>query len=186
VSRLGAGRSSFFAAAALVLAACGGEVPESRTAPSGTATTTAARADSNKALVARFIDDVWTHRNLDATGQYLAADLVNHAAIPEAQGAAGFRTIVSKLIAAFPDLAMRVSGIATEGDDVIVVRAVMEGTQTGDLAFKTPIPATNKHIKVDQVHTFRIKDGRIVETWMVMDHLDLLSQLGVQPKPPGR
>jgi predicted ester cyclase len=31
------------------------------------------------------------------------------------------------------------------------------------------------------VHTFRFKDGKIVETWMTMDHLDLMKQLGLFP-----
>lgn len=47
--------------------------------------------------------------------------------------------------------------------------------------------STNKHVKVDQVVTFRVKDGLIVESWMVMDRADLLGQLGVMPgagKPP--
>jgi predicted ester cyclase len=60
----------------------------------------------------------------------------------------------------------------------------MEGTHTGNLDFKQPLPATGKHVKVDQVHTYRVKDGKIVETWMVMDRFDLLSQLGALPKPP--
>src|SRR5262249_5675961 len=131
-------------------------------------------------LVARFIDDVWGKRNPDAISKYVAADLVNHAAIPEAQGAAGLRTIATKLLAAFPDLTMHVTGISVEGDDV-VVRNVFEGTHTGNLDFKRPIPATNKHVKIDQVHTYRVKDGKVVEAWMVMDHLDMLTQLGVGP-----
>ena len=69
--------------------------------------------------------------------------------------------------------------------DRVVVRAVFEGTQTGDLAFKQPVPATGKHVRIEQVQTFRIKDGKIVELWMTMDHLDLMKQLGLAPAPKG-
>jgi predicted ester cyclase len=160
--------------------ACGGEGREPATS---TATTTAARADSNRALVARYMDEVWARRNPDAMSKYVAADLVNHAAIPEAQGAAGLQTIATKLFAAFPDMTSQVANVATDGDEIVMVRRTIEGTQTGRLEFKHPLPATGKHMKVEQVETYRVKDGRIVETWMVMDHLDLLTQLGVMPKP---
>jgi predicted ester cyclase len=165
--------------------ACGGEASTApkTSEPSATATTTSARADSNKALVARYFDEVWTRKNLDAIDKFVAPNLVNHAAINEAQGAAGLKTINTKLLKAFPDMTMQVLNVATDGDEIVIVRATAEGTHTGDLDFKTPLPATNKHMKVDQVHTFRVKDGRIVETWVVMDKFEFLSQLGMLPTP---
>jgi predicted ester cyclase len=172
--------------AAFGIAACAGEPREAKSADATSTTTTAARTDSNKALVARSIEEIWDRKNPDAVPKFFAENLVNHAAIPEAQGASGMRTIVAKLFAAFPDLTMKVSGMAADGDEVIV-RVVAEGTQSGPLEFKNPIPATHKHMRIDQVLTFRLKDGHIVETWMVMDRLDLLGQLGVGPgaaKPP--
>jgi predicted ester cyclase len=170
--------------------ACGGEGRDPATAKSseaaGIATTTAARADSNRALVARYFDEVWVNKNPDAITKYVAADLVNHSAIPEAQGAAGLKTIATKLFAAFPDMKAQATNIATDGDEIVIVRETVEATHTGNLDFKTPLPATGKHVKMDQVHTYRIKDGKIVETWMLMDHLDFLTQLGVMQKPGAR
>jgi len=167
------------------LSGCAGESRECKPAEAATTTSSSSTAhtEANKALVARFLEETWTQKNPDAVAKYVAPDLVNHAAIPEAQGASGMRAIATKLLAAFPDLAMHVTGVSADGDDV-VVRVVFEGTHTGNLDFKRPLPATNKHVKVDQVHTFRVKDGRIVEAWMVMDHLELLSQLGVLPRGP--
>jgi predicted ester cyclase len=167
-----------FTVTVLALAACGGETPEARTPQAAVTTTTAGPSESNKALVARAMEEIWQKKNPDAVATFFAPDLVNHAAVPEAQGAAGMKTIAAKLLAAFPDMTMTVQGISAEGDNV-VVRNVMEGTQTGTLEFKHPLPATGKHVRVDQVHTFRVKDGRIVETWMVMDRLDLNTQLGI-------
>jgi predicted ester cyclase len=158
------------------LSACAREAPQCPTT-----TAAASPTDANKALVARFVDELWNRKKLDAISIYVAPDLVNHAAIPEAQGATGLRTIASKLQTAFPDLTMTVTGISADADDV-VVRVVFEGTQMGELDFKQPIPATQKHVKVDQVHTFRVRNGKIVESWMVMDRLALMTQLGVLPK----
>jgi hypothetical protein len=58
---------------------------------------------------------------------------------------------------------MHVTELAAEGDDVIV-RVVLEGTHTRTLDFKQPVPATN--------------------TWMAMDRLEMMSQLGVGPGMP--
>jgi predicted ester cyclase len=169
--------------------ACGDAARDAKSPASseaaGSATTTSARSDSNKALVVRYLDDVWAHRNLDAVSKYVAADLVNHGAVPEAQGAEGLKSIATKLFAAFPDMKTQVINVATDGDEIVIVRETVEATHTGNLDFKTPLPATGKRVKIDQVHTYRIRDGHIVETWMVMDRFDFLTQLGALPKPPG-
>ncbi len=73
--------------------------------------------------------------------------------------------------------------VTAEGDRV-VLRAIFDGTHTGMLEFKTPMPATGKHVSIEQVFTFRMKDGKIVETWMTMDRLDFQKQLGLYPPPP--
>lgn len=140
-----------------------------------------AESDGSRAVVSRYFDAVWAHKDPDAVATVFAPALVNHAAIPEAQGAEGMRTIVRKLLAAFPDGSMRVEEIVASGDRVIA-RVAFEGTQTGALDFaKMPLPATGKHVSVQQVHTYRVKEGRIVEAWMVQDRLDLLKQLGLAP-----
>ncbi len=138
-------------------------------------------AEANKAAVLKMVQDFWEKKNPDsAVGGVYATDLVNHAAIPEAQGAEGMRTIGKKLFAAFPDLSMKVVDVTAEGDRV-VLRTILDGTQTGALDFKKPVPATGKHVSIEQIFTYRFKDGKIVETWMTMDHLDMMKQLGTFP-----
>jgi predicted ester cyclase len=138
-------------------------------------------AEANKAIVSRLFVDLWDKKNPDAAvSGILAVDLVNHAAVPEAQGAEGVRTITKKLFAAFPDLTNKPIDVIAEGDRV-VVRSIVEGTQTGALEFKDPLPATGKHMKIEQLHVYRIKDGKVVEMWMTMDHLERLKQLGLFP-----
>lgn len=168
------------------LASCGflGCAGESRDAKSATSETTSARAsgDANRALVKKYMDDVWIRKDPDAVAKYTAADLVNHAAIPSAQGAAGMSNIVRKVQKAFPDLKTTVEAIAAD-EDVVIARVTYEGTHKEALEFAKPIPASNNHVRFEQVHTYRVKDGRIVETWMLMDRLDVLTQLGQIPKP---
>jgi steroid delta-isomerase-like uncharacterized protein len=172
---------------AFTLAGCAAEPrPEPRVEPTGAPICAQQKSDaeSNKAAVLRLHAELWDKRNPDAavTSGVLASDVVNHAAIPEAQGAEGMRTITRKLFTAFPDLKQTVVDMTAEGDRV-VLRSIMEGTQTAALEFKTPIPATGKHVRVEEVHIMRFKDGKVVEMWMSMDHMDLLKQLGVLPMP---
>lgn len=166
-----------FGLALLTAPACSHDTAPT-TCPAGEPAATTTTAGSRE-VVAGFVDAVWTRMDPDAIPRFVATDLVNHAAIPEAQGAAGMQSISRKLLEAFPDLTMRVTGIVADGD-IVVVRLVFEGTHTGRLAFaKMPLDATHKAVHVDQVHTFRVADGRIVESWMVMDRLDMMTQLGV-------
>jgi steroid delta-isomerase-like uncharacterized protein len=165
--------------AALVLATiagCAQATPVSTTTP--TCATAKSDAEANKAVVLRYFDEAWNKKSDDAGKGIVAEDLVNHAAIPEAQGFEGLRTIHRKLLAAFPDITIKPVDVVAEGDRV-VVRTVTEGTLTGALEFKERVPATGKHVRIEQVFMYRVKDGKIVESWMTMDRADWGKQLGV-------
>jgi predicted ester cyclase len=47
------------------------------------------------------------------------------------------------------------------------------------------IPATGKSIEVTGMNINRIENGKIAESWGVIDILGLLQQLGVIPAPGG-
>ena len=99
----------------------------------------------NKALVRRYIEDVWHQGNLAALDDYLAADYrryVSPTAPPltpdgQKQRLAGFRS-------AFPDIALTLEDVLAEGDRV-VFRTTMRGTHEG--AFQT-IPPTGTRVTV--------------------------------------
>jgi predicted ester cyclase len=153
--------------------------PEPVTAKCATASN---RSEANKAIIKNLHAEIWDKRNPDAvTSGPVAADLVNHSAVPQAQGAAGLATIVRKVQAAFPDITMKPLDVVADGDTV-VVRAVMEGTHTGTLEFQQPLPATGKHVRIEQVFGYRLREGKVVETWMTMDRLDFMRQLGLAPQ----
>ena len=46
------------------------------------------------------------------------------------------------------------------------------------------IPATDKEIESDGIAIHRIRDGKIVEYWSVVDVAGILQQVGVLPDPP--
>jgi steroid delta-isomerase-like uncharacterized protein len=118
--------------------------------------------------------------DIAGAGALMAEDLVNHAAIPEAQGRAGFERIIGKLRGGFPDLRMEVQDVIA-ADDRVVVRGTMTGTNKGALQFSNfPIPATGRAVTTEQIHVYRVANGRIVEHWSGRDDVGMFRQLGLK------
>ena len=131
----------------------------------------------NKDTVRRFMEALNDH-DLDGVTSLVAPDLVNHAAIPEAQGAKGLRTIFQKLFDAMPDLRSTCEDVIAEGDRV-VCRVTVRGTQSGPLAFaRLPLAASGRTCVVEHIHVMRFAAGKIVEHWAQRDDLGMLRQLG--------
>jgi predicted ester cyclase len=117
--------------------------------------------------------------DLEGAAALTAEDLVNHAAIPQAQGRAGLLAIWRKLRTAMPDLTFQAEDVIAEGDRV-VARVRVTGTQTGPFEMvQLSLPATGKNVDFEQIHVFRLAGGRVVEHWSGMDHWRMLRQLGL-------
>jgi steroid delta-isomerase-like uncharacterized protein len=135
----------------------------------------------NKSVIREFHARL-SDNDIEGAAALAAEDLVNHAAIPEAQGRAGLISIFKKLRTAFPDLRHRVDDVIAEGDRV-VARITMSGTHTGPLAMvRLPLAPTNRKVEVEQIHVFRLDSGRIVESWGARDDIAMFRQLGLLEK----
>jgi steroid delta-isomerase-like uncharacterized protein len=136
--------------------------------------------NANKELIRRWFQALNDH-SIDSAVALAADDLVNHAAIPEAQGAAGLRRIFGKVLKAFPDATWQCEDMIAEGDRV-VCRILMKGTHTGPLEFvRFPIAATGRKCSNEVIHVFRVSDGKVAEHWAGRDDLAMMRQLGVFP-----
>jgi steroid delta-isomerase-like uncharacterized protein len=139
--------------------------------------TTSSDTNSNKDVVRSYLAAM-SARDFDAAVALAAPDLVNHSAIPEAQGSEGLRRILAKLLKAMPDLTMTCEDIIAEGDKV-VCRVRVRGTQTGPLEMtRMPLPATGRETSTEQIHVFRVAGGKLVEHWAGRDDMLMLRQLG--------
>lgn len=65
--------------------------------------------------------------------------------------------------------------------DLVVSRISGRGIHEGELL---GIPATNREVETDGIVIHRVRDGKIVEYWSVVDVARVLQQLGVLPGPP--
>ena len=75
----------------------------------------------------------------------------------------------------FPGYEIYGDELTAEGDKV-VVRARVIGIHQGEF---NGIPPTNKRVEFPFVVSYTIKNGKIVDHWMIADQMILMEQLGV-------
>jgi steroid delta-isomerase-like uncharacterized protein len=145
--------------------------------------------EANKALAHRVTDEVWNQGNTAAIDELFTATAVTHGrtAAEDIQGADGFKQYVTRLRTAFPDLHLTVEDQIAERDKV-ANRFTMHGTQKGDLQMgpDSAIPPTGKEVTITGIVINRMENGKIAETWVNVDQLALLQQLGLFPPAPAR
>lgn len=108
----------------------------------------------------------------------VAADATIRTPLPgDARGSEKLKRVWTVLLTGFPDLRLDVEDVIGE-DDKVVARIVVTGTHRGEYMGLAP---TGKRIAYDEIFIFRFADGRVVETWGVVDVLSQLKQLGVVP-----
>jgi steroid delta-isomerase-like uncharacterized protein len=90
-------------------------------------------------------------------------------------GAQALKEVFATLHRAFPDLHITVEDVIAEGDKV-VGRNTVTGTHRGEYMGLSP---TGKSISYNEIFILRFADGRIAETWGVVDVLSQMKQLGL-------
>jgi steroid delta-isomerase-like uncharacterized protein len=133
---------------------------------------------SEKAVYKRMIDEAFNAGNLEVVDEVVAPNYVLHGAPPDMpQGPDAIRATVKAFRTAFPDLKIELEELVSEGDKVSA-RSVMRGTHNGPLF---GIPPTHKKVAVDGLTMVTVRDGRVQESWVKNDTLQLFQQLGVDP-----
>jgi hypothetical protein len=95
----------------------------------------------------------------------------------DATGAQALKQVWATLLRAYPDLHVTVEDVIAEGDK-IVIRNTVTGTNHGEYMGRPP---TGKSVTYNEIIIFRFANGRIAETWGVVDVLAQMKQLGVIP-----
>ena len=134
-------------------------------------------AEENKAIVGRFVEEVFVKSNGDAMEELVAHDFHSHAwakdfGIPD--GPEGVKQFIAIMDSAFSEADVRIEDLLAEGEKV-AVRYVYEADHTGELL---GIEATGKRISLPGIFITRLEDGKIAEYWRQEDHLGLMQQLG--------
>jgi steroid delta-isomerase-like uncharacterized protein len=133
---------------------------------------------THKALVAEFIDALFTRGELEAVDRYLAAGFVNHDPFPGfAPDREGLRQTAQVFRQAFPDWHAGQEAHIAEGD-LVAERFTARGTHQGELMGVAP---TGRGVTLAGINIFRVQDGKIIERWGRTDDLGFLQQLGIVP-----
>jgi len=124
----------------------------------------------------RFWEEAFNGRDLSLLDELIAADYVNHAALPGTPpGPAGQAAVLQRLWDAFPDARFEITHLAADGDVVICI-GTMSGTHAGELL---GVPASGRRVEWRMCHLMRFDtDGRAVEHSAIRDDLGLMRQMG--------
>ena len=136
---------------------------------------------SNKDIVLReWYQELWDNWNVTAADTLFTDNYSLHLpGSPAALDRDATKGVVKMFSIAFPDLRHTVDEIVAEGDTV-AARWSVRGTHRGDFQGIAP---TGKQVQVSGTTVHHMMNGRIMETWLTFDTMDLLQQLGAIPKP---
>ena len=130
----------------------------------------------NKSVIRRWIDAI-NRGDLEAGAQLMDANYIRHLPGLESRGPEGFKEVAAMFLTGFPDLKLTIEDLIAEGDR-IVVRFTARGTHLGTFA---GIPPTNRPITVPAIMVNQISNGKMIESWEVLDQLGLFLALGSFP-----
>ena len=131
--------------------------------------------ESNKRVVRRFVDEVFVEGRAEAVDELLAPDFIGHTWGPQPADRAFLKAAIARVNAALSDVSMTVEDMVAE-DDRVAVRLMSRARQTGELM---GMPPTGRSYEIEEMHLFRLADGRIAEHWHVADLASMRRQLGV-------
>ncbi len=124
--------------------------------------------EENKAIIYRYMEEIWNKGNLDALDEFYAIDIER------------MRQNFAMIHSALANLHVTIDDLVAE-EDRIVVRYTASGVHKGEFM---GIPPTDKEFSIMEIRIYRIADGKIVQNWGLLDETSLKQQLGVTP-PPG-
>jgi steroid delta-isomerase-like uncharacterized protein len=133
--------------------------------------------EDNKALVRRFIDEVFVQGRFDSVDELLSDDFVPHNWPFTGDGKADLKAAIERVSNGLTNPEWVIDDMIAEGDRV-AVRVTAQATQTGPFM---GIPPSGRHYSIGEIHIFRIRDGRIVEHWHQFDGISMMQQLKAPP-----
>jgi predicted ester cyclase len=135
--------------------------------------------DENKALMRRFIEEVWNKGNMQVADEIFHPAATSPSAPQLPPGPAGVRMIAETFRSAFPDFHMTIEDLIAE-EDIVVARFTQGGTHRGTFMGAAP---TGRQVQFTEIGILRVGGGKVVESWYETDMLSLYQQVGLIPQP---
>jgi predicted ester cyclase len=138
---------------------------------------------SNKERARLFTEEVYNQKRLERIPEYVAPDYVDRSegAPQDLRGPEVVRSQAETGFTLFPDLKFEMLHVMAE-DDWVMVRWRATGTDTQG----PPTPdGRSRPLTFQGDSLYRLREGKLVESWDITDRLDPLLQRGFKVVPPG-
>ncbi len=134
--------------------------------------------DQNKAIVRRFIDEIFVDGRKEAVDELLADDFIAHTWPSTGNPKADLKGAIDRTSRGLADPVFDIEDVIAEGDRV-AVRLTAAATQVGEMM---GMPASGRRYEIGEIHIFRLRDGMVVEHWHQFDQITMMRQLGAMPE----
>jgi predicted ester cyclase len=129
--------------------------------------------EKNKAIVRRFVKEIFEELKPEAVDQLVTDDFTWHR--PGGAGDREFlRTATSRMAGALTNLRFAIDDELAEGDRV-AVRLTASATAAAD--FPGIVGSAGRRYSIEEIHVFRLREGRVAEHWHQYDATGQQAQL---------
>ena len=131
--------------------------------------------EQNKAIVTRFNKEFIEQGSMQVFNELMSFDFINQTAPPGTpQGPEGVVYFFNQLLKpAFHDLKVEIHNHVAEGDKV-TTRKSFHATHKAEFF---GVPVSNKNVVMDIIDIVRLRDGKFVEHWNVLDWQAVMMQI---------
>ncbi|MCW3109081.1 MAG: hypothetical protein JWQ09_3587 [Segetibacter sp.] len=131
--------------------------------------------EQNKELVVRFNKEFIENKSIQAFKELIAPDFVNQTAPPGVpKGPEGVLYFFNEFLRpAFPDLTVEIYDQVAE-DDKVATRKAFHATHKGVFL---GVPASDKKVIMQVIDIVRLRDGKFIEHWNVLDLQSIMMQI---------
>ncbi|HEV7810012.1 MAG TPA: ester cyclase [Candidatus Limnocylindrales bacterium] len=138
--------------------------------------------EENKAIVRRFVDEIFVQGRAGTVDELLDDSFVGHTWPSTGNPKADLKAAIERTSKGLADPEFTIEDLVAEGDRV-AVRLTSAATQVGDFM---GMPGSGKRYSIEEIHVFRLRDGKVVEHWHQFDQMGMMQQLGAMPAPTSR
>ncbi|MBU1658873.1 ester cyclase [bacterium] len=130
---------------------------------------------TNKQIVASYYENLWNNKDKSYIDKLLHDNIVFRGSLHiSTRGKKEFEEYFDMILNAIPNLYHGVEIMVSE-NNLVAARAIYNGTHQGKLL---DIEPTNNRISYNGASFFNIKDGKIIDIWVLGDLNTLYKQLG--------
>jgi steroid delta-isomerase-like uncharacterized protein len=140
----------------------------------------------NSVIVRSFFEKLWNDRRIELADQLINPECHTHQlqsgapVIATPRGPDAIKAHVREWLNGFPDLKFTIEQQVSE-DERVASQVVMTGTHKGPWL---GIPPTGRTVSIRMMTIHRIRQGKIIEDWVLVESLGLFQQLGALRETP--